>query len=80
MAEEQSTLERVKQILSDTLGIDDKDVTDDVKFSDLDIDSLDMIELVSEAEDQFDVELADVSGIETPAQLAAYIDKTKAGE
>ena len=60
------------------LGIEDEKVTDDVKFGDLDIDSLDMIELVSEVEDKFDVELADVTGIETPAALAEYIDKAKA--
>ena len=72
-----STIETVKEILSDTLGIDDAKITDDVKFSDLDIDSLDMIELVSEVEDKFDVELVDVQGIETPAQLAAYIESSK---
>lgn len=72
-----TTLETVKQILSDTLGIDDAKITDDVKFSDLDIDSLDMIELVSEVEDKFEVELVDVAGIETPAQLAEYIETSK---
>ncbi len=72
-----STIETVKEILSDTLGIDDAKITDDVKFSDLDIDSLDMIELVSEVEDKFEVELVDVQGIETPAQLAAYIESSK---
>lgn len=73
-----ATLDTVKEIITDTLGIDDDKVTDDVKFGDLDIDSLDMIELVSEVEDRFEVELADVTGIETPAELAEYIDKTKA--
>ncbi len=73
-----ATLDTVKEIIVDTLGIEDEKVTDDVKFGDLDIDSLDMIELVSEVEDKFDVELADVTGIETPAALAEYIDKAKA--
>lgn len=73
-----ATLDTVKEIITDTLGIDDDKVTDEVKFGDLDIDSLDMIELVSEVEDRFEVELADVTGIETPAELAAYIDETKA--
>ncbi len=73
-----ATLDTVKEIITDTLGIDDDKVTDEVKFGDLDIDSLDMIELVSEVEDRFEVELADVTGIETPAELAEYIDKTKA--
>ena len=54
-----ATLDTVKEIITDTLGIDDDKVTDDVKFGDLDIDSLDMIELVSEVEDRFEVELAD---------------------
>ena len=72
-----STIETVKEILSDTLGIEDAKITDDVKFSDLDIDSLDMIELVSEVEDKFDVELVDVQGIETPAQLAAYLESSQ---
>ena len=73
-----ATLDTVKEIIVDTLGIEDEKVTDDVKFGDLDIDSLDMIELVSEVEDKFDVERADVTGIETPAALAEYIDKAKA--
>ena len=73
-----ATLDTVKEIIVDTLGIEDEKVTDDVKFGDLDIDSLDKIELVSEVEDKFDVELADVTGIETPAALAEYIDKAKA--
>lgn len=75
-----STIESVKEAITDTLGIADEKITDTVKFADLDIDSLDMIELVSEIEDRFEVELADVEGIETPEQLAAYIDEVKSAQ
>jgi acyl carrier protein len=52
--------EKVKDIIVDQLGVDDKQVTTDASFiDDLGADSLDTVELVMALEEEFDVEIPD---------------------
>jgi acyl carrier protein len=53
-------LERVKRIIIERLGVDEAEVTLEASFKeDLGADSLDVVELVMELEDEFDMEISD---------------------
>ena len=55
-----SVQEKVKEIIVDQLGVDDKQVTNSASFiDDLGADSLDTVELVMALEEEFDVEIPD---------------------
>lgn len=52
--------ERVKEIIVDQLDVEESQVTPEASFADdLDADSLDVVELVMEFEDEFDLEIED---------------------
>lgn len=51
---------RVKEIIVDQLDVEEAQVTMEASFrDDLEADSLDVVELVMELEDEFDIEIAD---------------------
>jgi len=53
-------LERVTKIVVDRLGVEESEVTLEASFKDdLGADSLDVVELVMELEDEFDMEISD---------------------
>ncbi|MBM7701833.1 acyl carrier protein [Metabacillus iocasae] len=53
-------LERVTKIIVDRLGVDESEVKLESSFKDdLGADSLDVVELVMELEDEFDMEISD---------------------
>ena len=55
-----SVEEKVKEIIIDQLGVDEKQVTASAAFiEDLGADSLDTVELVMALEEEFDVEISD---------------------
>ena len=54
-----TTLETIQEILNENLDIDPTTVAADSTFESLGIDSLDMVELVCEIENRFDIELGE---------------------
>ena len=53
-------LTKIQEITSDRLGVDETDVTPDASFrEDLEADSLDLVELIMELEEQFGMEIPD---------------------
>ena len=54
-----TTLETIQEILNENLDIDPATVAADSTFESLGIDSLDMVELVCEIENRFDIELGE---------------------
>jgi len=69
--------ERVKDIIVEQLDVDESQVTLEASFAeDLDADSLDVVELVMELEDEFDLEIADEEAekISTVGDAVEYID------
>ena len=79
MAEsKKDVVEKVKQIISEQLGVDEGEVTPSASFvDDLGADSLDQVELVMALEEAFGVEIPDEDAekIRTVRDAIDYIDK-----
>ncbi|OZM58569.1 acyl carrier protein [Lottiidibacillus patelloidae] len=70
-------LDRVKKIIVDRLDVDAEEVTLEASFKDdLGADSLDVVELVMELEDEFDMEISDEDAekISTVGDAVNYIN------
>jgi acyl carrier protein len=68
---------RVKAIIVDKLGVDEKEVTPEASFTnDLGADSLDTVELIMEFEKEFDIAIPDdqAENIGTVGQAISYIE------
>ena len=76
--EEPSLEERLKEILTKQFGEGEKTVTLETSFvNDLGADSLDIVELVMELEDEFDVSIPDEDAekIQTVGDAVKYINE-----
>lgn len=69
-----SNLETIQSILQDNLDIDPAKVTEDATFDSLGIDSLDMLELITELEDRLDIDFGEPEGLNNIAELLEYLD------
>ncbi|MBQ9954921.1 MAG: acyl carrier protein [Eggerthellaceae bacterium] len=69
-----ASIDTIKAILEDKLDINPADVNDESTFDSLGIDSLDMVELICELEDQMGIDFGEPDGITTVADLVAYLD------
>jgi acyl carrier protein len=71
-------VEKVKQIISEQLGVEEAEVTPSASFTDdLGADSLDQVELVMALEETFDIEIPDDAAekIRTVQDAIDFIDK-----
>ena len=76
--EKKEIVEKVKQIISEQLGVDENEVTPSASFvDDLGADSLDQVELVMALEEHFGVEIPDEDAekLRTVQDAIGYIDK-----
>ncbi|BCJ85153.1 acyl carrier protein [Effusibacillus dendaii] len=76
-----SVFDTVKKIIVDRLGVDESAVTMEATFKDdLGADSLDVVELVMELEDEFDLEISDEDAekISSVGEVVRYIESHKA--
>jgi acyl carrier protein len=67
-------LEKVTSILREHKGDSDLVITAETAFADLDLDSLEMVELVMTVEEEFDVSIEMNESIKTVGDLMGAID------
>ena len=73
-----AVFEKVQEIIVEELGKEPEEVKMDTTFEDLDADSLDVFQVISEIEDAFDIQIESDDGLKTVGDLVAYVEeKTK---
>lgn len=75
------TFEKVKSIVAEQLSVDEAQVVPEASFqTDLNADSLDVVEMVMALEEEFDIEIPDedAEAITTVEKAVEYIDKKTA--
>jgi acyl carrier protein len=80
--ERDEILEKIREITADRLGVDEGDVTPEASSfrEDLEADSLDLVELIMELEEQFGMEIPDEEAekITTVEQAVDYVAEHQA--
>jgi acyl carrier protein len=66
--------EKIKKIIADQIGADENEVTMETSFSDLEMDSLDLFQIIIEIEEQFDIQIEDAESIKTVGEAVKYVE------
>lgn len=77
MAQEATTFEQVKEMIVDRFGVQEDKVTAEMTFEDLGADSLDVVELVMELEDTFNIQFDDdkIEELKNIGDAVTYIEQ-----
>jgi acyl carrier protein len=68
--------ERIREVLAERLSVEESDITEEANFQeDLGADSLDLVEMIMELEDQFGIKIPDEDAqkIQTVGQAVEYV-------
>ena len=69
--------EKIAGIISDKMDIDVEEISMDSSFESLKIDSLDMVEIVMDIEEEFDVSIEEAENLKTVSDLVEFIENNK---
>ncbi|EMP61991.1 acyl carrier protein [Streptococcus mutans] len=73
-----AVFEKVQEIIVEELGKDTDEVKLETTFDELDADSLDVFQVISEIEDEFDIQIESEDGLNTVGDLVTFVEeKTK---
>ncbi len=70
--------EKIQSIIAETLGVEPEDITEETTFEELDADSLDLFEIITELEEELGIEIPteDADRIKTVGDALELIRKT----
>lgn len=71
--EEYMEFEKIKNMIAEKMDMDPEDITEDTSFEDMQIDSLDLVEIMMDLEDEFDVSIETDEEIKNVGALVDYI-------
>ena len=66
--------EKIQEIMVESLSLEKDDIKLESTFESLEIDSLDVFELVTEIEEEYDIEIEDAENLKSVQDLVAYIE------
>ena len=69
-----ATIDAIREILHENLDIDPASVTEESTFESLDIDSLDMVELICNLEDQLGIDFGEPEGLQNVGDVVRHIE------
>ncbi|MEA4900159.1 acyl carrier protein [Desulfitobacterium sp.] len=74
-----AVFDKVKSIVVDQLGVDEEEISLDTSFTDLNADSLDIVELIMALEEEFDLDIPDEDAekIRTVGDAVNYIKENQ---
>ncbi len=69
--------EKICEIIAEKMDIEASDISMDSSFESLKIDSLDMVEIVMDIEEEFDISIEEAENLKTVADLVNFIEENK---
>ena len=72
-----ATIDTIRKILEDNLSIEPEQVEEDTTLDSIDIDSLDLVELICDIEDDEGIDFGEPEGLETIGDIVEHIDSLK---
>ena len=70
-----AVFEKVQDIIVEELGKEPEEVTLETTFEELDADSLDIFQVISEIEDEFDISIETEEGLNTVGDLVKFVEE-----
>ncbi|MHB1313994.1 MAG: acyl carrier protein [Christensenellales bacterium] len=68
---------KVAEIIAEKMDMDVSEITMNSSFETMQIDSLDMVEIIMDLEEEFDVSIDTANDLKTVGDLVAFIEKNK---
>ena len=72
-----ATIDTIKKLLEENLDVDPSTVAEDSTLESLDLDSLDMVELISDLEEEEGIDFGEPEGITTVGDIVKHVDALK---
>ncbi|MBR2188416.1 MAG: acyl carrier protein [Eubacterium sp.] len=71
------TFEQLKEIMVNTLNLEEKDIKPEASLKDLGVDSIDAVELIMSLEENYDIQIPDedAAKLEKVSDIIEYINK-----